>query len=142
MSRSHHALFEAVGALAPSREDTLARLDALATLLDSAIVIPGTRFRFGLDAVIGLVPVVGDVVSALISSYIIWEGKRLGLPRWKIARMTANVAFDTAIGIVPFLGDLADAAFKSNRRNVRIIREHLEKEAGRGVIEAEYRVVR
>lgn len=127
----------------PSRAETLARLDALSRLLDSAFVLPGTNFRFGIDGVIGLVPGIGDLVSTALSSYIIWEARRLGLPRWKIARMIGNVAIDAAVGVVPFLGDAADVIFKANRRNMRILRDHLHRESldARGVIDAEYRVV-
>lgn len=152
MAASPTAFFEAIRATGPGRAESLARIEALANLLDTAFVIPGTRMRFGLDAIIGLVPVVGDAVSALLSGYIIWEARQLGLPRWKIARMVANVAFDTAIGIVPFVGDIADTMFKSNRRNLRIVLEHLGQDGPGGgraapegrdrVIDAEYRVVR
>lgn len=154
MAMSASDVFAAIRATGPSRTETLVRLDALSRLLDNAFVLPGTRIRFGLDGIIGLVPVVGDLISAVLSSYIVWEARQLGLPRWKIARMMGNVAFDTAIGIVPFVGDVADVMFKANRRNLKIVREHLAKEgitlpserpaeARRGtVIDAEYRVVR
>ena len=126
----------------PTRDETLARLDALSQLLDSAFVIPGTNIRFGLDGIIGLVPGIGDLVSTALSSYLIFEARRLGLPRWKIARMIANVAFDGAVGIVPVIGDAFDVMFKANRRNMRIIREHVDAQdrRDRGVIDAEYRV--
>ena len=102
----------------------------LAHLLDSAFVIPGTRHRVGLDAVIGLVPGIGDLVSTALASYIVWEAKQLGLPRWKIARMIGNVAVDTTIGAIPLAGDLFDVAFKANRRNLKIVRDHLERTGG------------
>lgn len=129
--------------LSPSRADTVMRLDALSRLLDNAFVIPGTTIRFGLDGIIGLVPGIGDLVTTALSSYIIIEARRLGLPRRKIARMIANVAFDAAVGIVPVVGDAADVLFKANRRNMRIIREHLEQErrADTDVIDAEFDVV-
>ena len=135
--------FEKIPAAAPGRAETLARLDAIANLLDSAFVVPGTNIRFGLDGIIGLVPGIGDVVTTALSTYLIWEARRLGLPRWKIARMIGNVAFDGAIGIVPVIGDAFDVLFKANRRNMRIIREHLEREdrAAQGVIDADWRVV-
>lgn len=155
MAMSADDVFAAIRATGPSRAETLARLDGLSRLLDNAFEVPGTRIRFGLDGIIGLVPVVGDLISAVLSGYIIWEARQLGLPRWKIARMMGNVAFDTAIGIVPFVGDVADVMFKANRRNLKIVREHLAAEgvtlpvrpvraATRGgtVIDAEYRVVR
>lgn len=127
-----------------NRAETLARLDALSRLLDTAFVVPGTRIRFGLDGVIGLVPGIGDLVSAALSTYLIWEARRLGLPVWKLARMVANVAFDTAIGAVPIVGDAVDVLFKANRRNMRIIREHLERDGTLvrpDIVDAEYRVV-
>ena len=142
MATSPAALFAAIKEAGPSRVDSLARIEMLANLLDTAFVVPGTRFRFGLDALIGLVPVVGDAVSAVLSSYIIWEATQLGLPRWKIARMIANVAFDTAVGAIPVAGDVFDAFFKSNRRNIKILNDHLASEGRRGVIDAEYKVVR
>lgn len=142
MAVQHTGMFEALRAAGPSRADSLARIEMLANLMDSAVAIPGTRIRLGLDALIGLVPAVGDIASALISSYIIWEARQLGLPRWKIARMIGNVAFDTTIGAVPLVGDVLDVFYKSNRRNLRIVREHLEQEGRRDVIDADYRVVR
>lgn len=118
-------LFDAIKAAGPSREDSLARITLLAKLMDSAFVIPGLNRRIGLDAVLGLVPGVGDALSAALASYIIWEARQLGLPRWKIARMVANVAVDTALGAIPLAGDVFDVFFKSNERNLRIIHEHL-----------------
>ena len=84
------------------------RLEALAKLMDGAFVIPGTNIRMGLDGLIGLVPVAGDMVSGLISTYMIWEARQLGAPRWLIARMLANTLLDTTIGAVPVLGDAFD----------------------------------
>ena len=129
--------------LSRSRADTLMRLDALSRLLDNAFVLPGTNIRFGLDGIIGLVPGIGDLVSMGLSSYLIFEARRLGLPRWKIARMVGNVAFDTAIGVIPLIGDAADVLFKANRRNMKIIREHLEKEArlNPNVVDAQFETV-
>ncbi|WP_414473441.1 DUF4112 domain-containing protein [Microvirga sp. M2] len=118
-------IFEAIKAAGPSREDSLARITLLAKLLDSAFVIPGLNRRVGFDALLGLVPVVGDAVSAALASYIIWEARQLGLPRWKIARMVGNVAVDTALGAIPLAGDVFDVFFKANERNLRIINDHL-----------------
>jgi hypothetical protein len=103
----------------------MARITLVANLMDSAFLIPGLNRRVGLDAVLGLVPGIGDALSAAIASYIIWEARQLGLPRWKIARMIGNVAVDTTIGAIPFAGDVFDVVFKSNQRNLRIIHEHL-----------------
>jgi len=131
MNASRAAFFDAIKAAAPSREDSLARITLLAKLLDSAFYIPGLNRRIGFDALIGVVPIVGDAISAALSSYIIWEAHQLGLPRWKIARMVGNVAVDTAIGAIPLAGDLFDVFFKANMRNIRIINDHLDRN-GRG----------
>ncbi|MBX9931515.1 MAG: DUF4112 domain-containing protein [Methylobacterium sp.] len=111
-------------------EAGLQRLEQLAHLMDAAFVIPGINRRVGLDAILGLVPGIGDLAGVCLSSYIVYEAKRLGAPRWLIARMAMNVAFDGAVGIVPLAGDLFDAAFKGNLRNVRLLRQYLERHAG------------
>ena len=113
-----------------SREASLLRLEQLAHLMDSAFVIPGLNRRIGLDSVMGLVPVIGDVAGMLLSSYIVYEARRLGVPKWLLARMALNVAFDGVVGSVPLAGDIFDAAFKANRRNVRLLRRHLERHGG------------
>lgn len=125
MNAAYSAAFDAIKAAGPRREDAIARVTMVAKLLDSAFLIPGLNRRVGLDAVLGLVPGIGDAVSAALASYIIWEARQLGLPRWKIARMVGNVAVDTAIGAIPFAGDVFDVFFKANQRNLRIIHEHL-----------------
>jgi hypothetical protein len=122
-------------------QESVARLEALAKLLDGMFVIPGTNLRLGLDAVIGVVPVAGDMLSALISSYLIWEARRLGAPRWLIARMMANTLLDTTIGAVPVLGDAFDVVFRANMENMALLRKHMEKRglnrSGGPVIEGE-----
>jgi Domain of unknown function (DUF4112) len=111
-----------------SRRQRIERLERLARLLDTAIVIPGTGIRFGADAVIGLLPGVGDALTAGLSAWIIYEAHKLGLPRRLLARMIANVALDSVLGAVPVAGDLFDVMWRANRRNVRLLREHLERE--------------
>ncbi|WP_230534352.1 DUF4112 domain-containing protein [Microvirga roseola] len=125
MNAAHSAVFEAIKAAGPSRADSLARIALLARLMDSAFFIPGLNRHVGLDSIIGLVPGIGDAISAALSSYIIWEARQLGLPRWKIARMIGNVAIDTAIGAIPVAGDIFDIYFKANMRNLRIVHDHL-----------------
>jgi len=127
LAQPHTQIFEAIKAAGPSRADSVARLDALARLLDSAFLIPGTNQRIGIDAVLGIIPGIGDLVSTALASYVIWEARQLGLPRWKIARMIGNVAVDTTVGAIPLVGDLFDVAFKANRRNMKIVRDHLER---------------
>jgi hypothetical protein len=130
MAQPHTQIFEAIKAAGPTRADSVARLDALARLLDRAFLIPGTNQRVGIDALLGLIPGIGDLVSAALASYIIWEARQLGLPRWKVARMIGNLAVDTAVGAVPIVGDFFDVAFKANRRNMKILRDHLERTGG------------
>ena len=114
-----------------SRAERLARLDALATLLDTAFFIPGTNIRFGIDAMIGLIPGIGDAITTAMSLYIVHEARQLGAPRHLIARMLANVALDGVVGAVPFLGDAFDVMWRANRRNMALLRNHLDREARR-----------
>jgi hypothetical protein len=108
-----------------SRAERVARLDALATLLDTAFPVPGTNIRFGFDVLIGLVPGIGDAVSTAMSLYIVHEAYALGVPRRVIARMLANVALDGIIGAVPLVGDAFDVLWRANRRNLALLRSHL-----------------
>src|SRR5262245_36002031 len=107
-------------------EQSLARVEALAQLMDGAFIIPGTNIRFGLDALIGLVPIAGDLIASLVSSYLIWEARQLGASRWVIARMIANTALDTVFGAVPIVGDAFDVLFRANLKYLALLRRHLE----------------
>ena len=113
--------------LTPAEWQARERLQKLAWLLDSSIPIPGTRFTIGLEALIGLVPVLGDLIGVLLSSYIVSEAARLGVGKSILARMTFNVAVEGLAGMVPFAGDLFDAAWKANQRNVRLLNDYLEQ---------------
>jgi len=110
-----------------SAEEQLAQLEWLADLLDSRFIIPGTNIRFGLDGVIGLIPIAGDLISALISFYLISRAAELGLSPWVKLRMTWNVALDTLVGAIPILGDMFDVSYKSNRRNIALAKRYLAK---------------
>jgi hypothetical protein len=114
-----------------SQRARIARIDALATLLDSALAIPGTGVRFGLDALIGLVPGVGDIVTTALSLFIVHEAYQLGAPGHILLRMLGNVVVDGAFGAVPVVGDAFDVVWRANRRNVRLLREWLEREEWR-----------
>ncbi|WP_370190571.1 DUF4112 domain-containing protein [Qipengyuania sp.] len=103
------------------------RIEAMEYLLERSMVIPGTRYPIGLDTIIGFVPVLGDIVTAAMAAYIVWEAKNLGLPRWKLWRMMGNVAVDSAIGAVPLVGDAFDIVYRSNTKNLRIVKAHLDK---------------
>ena len=120
------------GASGLSRADRIARIDALSRLMDTAFVVPGTGIRFGLDALIGLVPGVGDMITTVISLYIVNEARALGAPPWLVARMVANVALDGLVGAVPLVGDAFDVAFRANRRNMALLLDHLARESGHG----------
>ncbi|MGH7964338.1 MAG: DUF4112 domain-containing protein [Candidatus Binatia bacterium] len=111
-------------ATAASDESRLHRLDKLARLLDTAIPIPGTRFRIGLDGLLGFIPGVGDTLGAVFSSYIIFEAARLGFPKRTLLRMVGNVTVETLVGAVPILGDIFDIAWKANVRNLALLRAH------------------
>ena len=105
----------------------LERVERLATLLDNAIPIPGTRFRIGLDPLLGLLPGLGDALGALASAWILVEAARLGVSRTVLARMLYNIAVDTLVGAVPGAGDLFDFVWKSDAKNVALLRRHLEQ---------------
>jgi len=117
--------------IGPSQEESIARLEALAKLMDGAFVIPGTNTRVGLDGLIGLIPGIGDVVSGVISSYLIWEARRLGVSKWVMARMIGNTFIDTTVGAIPFAGDIFDVMFRANMKNMMLLRGHLEKKGYR-----------
>lgn len=105
----------------------LKRLRRLARLLDEAIGIPGTKFRVGLDSLVGLVPLAGDGLTAVASGYIIHQARKLGVRKRTLAKMYRNVVLDVLIGIVPLVGDLFDVGFKSNTRNLGLLEEDLER---------------
>ena len=113
----------------PEPADPLARARTLARLLDSAVRVPGTGIRFGADAVIGLIPGLGDIGGAALAGYLVILAQRLGVPRSVVLRMLANVAVDTLGGTVPLIGDLFDVAYKSNLRNVALLERALERPA-------------
>lgn len=106
------------------------RLASLARLLDSSIRVPGTRFSFGLDSILSVVPVVGSFMGAGVSAYVLIEAYRLGAPRATLAAMIGNIGLDTVIGAIPGVGFLFDAFYKANNRNVAILRRWLA-ETGR-----------
>jgi hypothetical protein len=115
-----------------SRAERVARHDGLATLLDTALVLPGTNVRFGLDALLGLVPRIGDVITTAISLYIVHEASGLGAPGHLIVRMFANVALGI-VGAVPLVGYVFDVMWRANRRNMRLLQDWLARDPkGRG----------
>ena len=111
-----------------TREQRLARLDALAKLLDVAFIVPGTNIRYGIDGLIGLIPVVGDIITTAISLWVVREARALGAPWHLTTRMLGNVALDGVVGLVPLAGDAFDVMFRANVRNVRMLQRWLDKQ--------------
>lgn len=125
-----HRRPQPIGFALPTGTDPVsvrARVIAMERLLERSFTLPGVRVPVGLDAIIGLVPVVGDLIAAAMGTYIVWEAKNLGLPKWKLARMGANIMFDTVLGAIPLVGDAADLMFRSNTKNLRILLRHMDK---------------
>jgi hypothetical protein len=111
-----------------TREQRFARLDLLAKLLDVAFIVPGTNIRYGIDGLIGLIPIVGDLITTAISLWIVREARDLGAPWHVTARMLGNVALDGVVGLVPIVGDAFDVMFRANIRNMRLLRHWMEKQ--------------
>jgi len=115
-----------------SSQRAIKQLDSLAKLMDSQFRVPGTSMRFGLDAIVGLIPGAGDMTTFAISSYMLWMMARNGASGYVMARMVLNVVIDTAIGSIPLIGDIFDFAYKSNTRNMRLMHEHYREGRHRG----------
>ena len=103
------------------------RIEAMEAVLEGLFVIPGTNRRVGLDSLVGLVPVVGDLATAAMGAWMVWEARNLGMSKWQLTRRAGNVGLDTLVGAIPFAGDIFDFLYKSNSKNLRIIRKHLDK---------------
>ncbi|MFO7965897.1 MAG: DUF4112 domain-containing protein [Desulfobacterales bacterium] len=106
---------------------SLSRLEKLSFILDDLFRIPGTRRRFGLDGLVGLIPGAGDAATSLLSLYLIWEARRMGAPKPTQARMLGNIVLDTLVGSIPLFGDVFDVGFKANRKNLRLLKKHLNR---------------
>jgi hypothetical protein len=111
-----------------TREQRLARLDALAKLLDVAFILPGTNVRYGIDGLIGLIPVIGDIITTAISLWLVREARALGAPWHLTMRMLGNVALDGVVGAVPLVGDAFDVMFRANVRNVKMLQRWLDRQ--------------
>jgi len=102
------------------------RVEAMERLMERLFVIPGTKQSVGLDVILDVVPVVGDIAAAVLGAYIVWEAKNLGMSKWQISRMAGNVGVDWLLGLIPFVGAIPDFFFRSNSRNLKIIKRHLD----------------
>ena len=103
------------------------RIEVMEKLLERMFVIPGTKQAIGLDVILDLVPVAGDVVAAALGAYIVWEARNLGMSRWQITRMAGNVGIDWLLGLIPWVGAIPDFFFRSNSRNLKMIKRHLDE---------------
>ena len=103
------------------------RVEAMENLLERIVVVPGINKPIGLDVILDLIPGVGDVAAAALGAYIVWEAKNLGMSKSQMARMAGNVGFDFVLGLIPWVGAIPDFFFRSNTRNLRIIKRHLDK---------------
>jgi len=103
------------------------RLEAMEGMLERMFVVPGINRPVGLDTIVGFVPVVGDVITAAMGAWLVWEARNLGMSKFQLARMAGNIGIDTALGAVPLVGDLFDFVFRSNSRNLRIVKRYLDK---------------
>jgi hypothetical protein len=111
-----------------NRAQVLRRLEWLTNFLDDRYAVPGTKFRFGWDTLIGLVPVAGDSVTTGLSVYFMWEASRLGVRKRTLWRMLGNVGFDFVVGSVPLVGDLCDVAWRANRKNLKLLKQELTRD--------------
>ena len=103
------------------------RIQMMEQLTERSMTIPGINYPIGMDAIVGLVPFIGDLFGVAMGSYIVWEARNLGMPRWQMTRMIGNVAIDGVIGFVPLIGDVADIAFRANTRNLKIVKKYMCK---------------
>ena len=111
-----------------TREQRVKRLEAVAKLLDIAFILPGTKVRYGVDGIIGLIPVVGDIIATALSLWVVREARALGAPWHLTARMLGNVAIQGVVGTVPVAGDAFDVLFRANMRNARLLRRWLDRQ--------------
>ena len=116
--------FPSVGTDPPSVRQ---RVEAMERVLERLFVIPGTKQQVGLDVILDLVPGIGDVAGAALGSYMIWEARNLGMTKWQMSRMAGNVGVDWLLGLIPWVGAVPDFFFRSNTRNLKMIKKHLDK---------------
>ena len=116
------------------------RVEAMEKVLERLVVIPGINRPIGLDVILDIVPIVGPIAAAALGAYIVWEAKNLGMSKWQISRMAGNVGVDWLLGLIPWIGAIPDFFFRSNTRNLKIIKRHLDKHHPEtGMIEGEAR---
>ena len=122
--------FETIADQLPIGRDPISvrrRVEAMEAVLERLFVVPGIKRPIGLDSIVGLVPVLGDIVTASMGAWLVWEARNLGMSKFQLTRMAGNVGIDTLLGAIPLVGDLFDFVFRSNSRNLRIIKRYLDK---------------
>jgi len=133
--------FETIASQLPIGRDAASvrrRVEAMERLLERMFVIPGINREVGLDVILDLVPVVGDVVAAALGAWIVWEARNLGMSKWHIARMSGNVGIDFLLGAIPWVGAIPDFFFRSNSRNLKMVRKWLDRHhPDTGLVEGE-----
>jgi hypothetical protein len=112
------------------------RVEAMEKILERMFVIPGLNRPIGLDVILDLIPGVGDIAGAALGSYMVWEARNLGMSKWQMGRMAGNVGIDFLLGLIPFVGAVPDFFFRSNSRNLKIIKRHLDKHHAAGAVVA------
>ena len=120
------------GTLSTDPQSVRQRVEKLEAVLERMIVIPGTNRAIGLDVILDLVPFLGSTAGAVIGSYLAWEARNLGMSKWHLARMGGNIGFDWMLGLIPWVGAIPDFFFRSNTRNLRIIKRHLDQHHAAG----------
>ena len=126
-TKPYSAVIDRFPGLGRDPQSVRKRVEAMEHLLEKMFVIPGINRPIGLDVILDVLPVAGSVVGAALGSYLVWEARNLGMSKWQMARMVGNVGFDALLGAIPFVGAIPDFFFRSNSRNVKIIRRHLDK---------------
>ena len=127
-----------IKALATDPQSVRRRIESLERVMERLIVIPGLNRPVGLDVILDLVPFAGSTAGAAIGAYLAWEARNLGMSKWNLARMGGNIGVDWLLGLIPWVGAIPDLFFRSNSRNLRIVKRHLDKHhAGTATIEGE-----
>ena len=129
MASRYRRMEEALRKLPPMKDPqgVRKRVEAMETLLERIVTIPGTNQKFGLDVVLDLIPGVGSIAAGGLGAWMLWEARNLGMSKWQMTRMGANIGVDTLLGMIPFIGAIPDFFFRSNTRNLRIIKRHLDR---------------
>ena len=110
------------------------RIEAMETLLERMFTLPGTNRQFGLDVILDIIPGVGGLVGTVLGGWIVWEARNLGMSKWQLARMAGNVGIDTVLGAIPWIGAIPDFFFRSNSRNLKIVKRHLDRRHPAGAV--------